>query len=103
MKFANKLGYSDIDPFEVVRVVSDKCLEIREMDADRDPAFKPEFVVGGFAGHCLNQRDQLWIIKSCDDAPVRRIRLNKRGDWKDAHGGRYALGDEPIKFYDYNF
>ncbi|MDA1136421.1 MAG: hypothetical protein O2916_09290 [Proteobacteria bacterium] len=28
-KFANHLGYSDINPYEVERVVSEKCVEIR--------------------------------------------------------------------------
>lgn len=41
MKFANRLGYSDVEPFEVVRVVSDKCLEIRGMEAELDPSWKP--------------------------------------------------------------
>lgn len=37
MQYANKLGYSDINPYEVIRVVSAKCLEVREMEAVRVP------------------------------------------------------------------
>lgn len=102
-QYANKLGYSDVEPFEVVRVVSEKCLEVREMDAEIDPAWKPEWVVGGFAGQCVNQRSQKWIIASNPANPVRRIRLQKSGDWKAASGERFALSGMPIKFYDYNF
>jgi hypothetical protein len=102
-KFANRLGYSDVEPFEVVRVVSDKCLEVRAMDAELDPAWKPEWVVGGFAGQCINQGQQKWIITSNPANPLRRIRLQKSGDWKSPCGGRFALDSRPVRFYDYNF
>ena len=101
-KFANHHGYSDIDPFEVVKVISDKTIEIREMVAERDESVELEFHVGGFSAHCSNQRDQKWHIKSDDTAPVIRIRWGKQG-WKDAHGRRFNLSHKPSKFYDYNF
>ena len=102
-KFANKIGYSDIEPFEVVRKVSDKCLEVREMDAELNPNWKPEFAIGGFSASCINQREQKWLIKSCPTAPVIRIRMQKNGQWKNPAGGRFCLADKPVKFYDYNF
>jgi len=100
--FANQIGYSDVTPYEVVRFVSDKTLEVRRMEAERDESVKLEWAVGGFAGHCINQRDQKWIITSNESNPTVRIRLGKKG-WKDAHGQRYDLNDKPIMFYDYNF
>jgi len=102
MNYANYYGYSDVKPFEVVRRVSDKTLEVRAMKAERDPTWKPDFVPGGFCGTVVNQGSQRWIITSDPSGVVRRIRLGKRG-WKDAHGGRYDLSDKPVKFYDYNF
>jgi hypothetical protein len=102
-RFANKVGYSDIEPFEVVRVVSAKCLEVREMKAELDPAWKPEWVVGGFAGRCINQSSQKWVVASDVDGRVQRIRLQKSGDWKAPSGERFTLSGMPIKFYDYNF
>lgn len=101
-KFANHFGYSDINPYEIVRVVSDKTLEIREMKAERDQSVKLEFVPGGFSAICVNDSEQKWHISSDEAAPVTRIRLGKRG-WKDAHGRRFGLNDEPVKYYDYNF
>jgi hypothetical protein len=86
----------------VVRVISEKTIEIREMDAKRDDSVKLEFIPGGFSAHCSNQRDQNWFITSNPENRVIRIRLGKKG-WKDAHGRRFALSDEPVKFYDYNF
>ena len=100
--YANHLGYTDINPFEVVRKISDKTIEIREMNAERDTSVKLEFHAGGFSAHCSNQRDQRWHITPDPDAPVIRIRLGKQG-WKDKYGRRFDLSDKPIKFYDYNF
>ncbi len=102
MKYANHLMYSDVEPYEIVRHVSGKTIEIRPMKVERDDSVKLDFHVGGFSAHCSNQRDQKWFIVSDESAPVKRIRLGKRG-WKDAHGGRYSLSDNPVKFHDYNF
>jgi hypothetical protein len=101
-KFCNRIGYSDVTPFEIVRVISDKTIEIREMDAERD--FQPEFIPGGFAGHCTNnsENEQKWIIKSNPENPIIRCRLQKNGQWKSAYG-RHTIDDKPRKFYDYNF
>ena len=103
MNYANHYGYSDVNPFEVVRVISDQTVEVREMDADRDESIKLDWAAGGFAGHCINQRDQKWRITSNEQNPVVRIRLSKTGAWKDKHGRRFGLSDQPVKFYDYNF
>lgn len=103
MNYANQYGWSDVNPFEVVKVISDKTIEVREMDAERDESVKLDWAPGGFAGHCINQRDQKWFITSNDQNPVVRIRLSKTGVWKDKHGRKYGLSDKPVKFYDYNF
>jgi len=102
MQYCNHYGYSDVNPYEVVRVISDKTMEVREMDAELDPEWKAQWAVGGFAGHCINQRDQKWIITSNPNNPVTRLRLGKNG-WKSADGRRFALDSHPIRFYDYNF
>ena len=103
MNYANFIGYSDVEPYEVIRVVSDKCLEIRAMDAEKDPAFVPEYVAGGFSAVCMNQQQQKWVITSNPANPVMRIRANKKKGWANKYGQRFALSNEPIKFYDYNF
>ena len=100
--YANQYGYSDVRPFEVIRTISEKTIEVRVMSSEKDPTWKPEWHVGGFAGHCSNQHEQKWFITSDETAPVIRIRLGKNG-WKDKGGHRYQLADEPVRFYDYNF
>lgn len=102
-KYANMHGYTDITPHEVVRVVSPKTLEIREMDAVRsNPEDNLDFSPGGFVGHHASQHRQEWTITSNENNKIFRIRLGKKG-WKDKWGNKYFLRDKPIKFYDYNF
>ncbi len=103
MQYANHIGYSDVNPFEFVKVVSDKTIEIREMDAVEDRSVKMEFVPGGFSAICTNNHDQKWTIASNPSNKVVRIRLSKKKGWRDAHGRRFQLDDAPRKFYDYNF
>lgn len=102
MKYANHYGWTDVNPYEVVKVISDKTIEVREMDAKRDESVTLNFVPGGFSAICTNDRDQKWHIVSNPANPVIRIRFGKAG-WKDAHGRKFGLSDAPHKFYDYNF
>lgn len=103
MKFANQYGWSDVYPHEIIRRVTAKAIEIRAMIAELDPAWKPEIVAGGFAGHCTNNRSQSWIIKSDKSNDIVRIRLHKDGTWRDKGGSKYRLDTHAIKFHDYNF
>ena len=102
-KYANYIGYSDVYPCEVIREVSDKTLEIRSMDAERDTSWEPITAPGGFMGHTINQQSQRWFITRNAENSVFRIRRRKDGRWYDKHSRRYSLSDEPIRFYDYNF
>jgi len=99
--FANMHGYSDIEPFEIVNIVSDKTIEIRKMNCI-EQEWDREFYAGGFHGHTANQHKQKWDIQSCEANPVVRIRKGKKG-WKDSSGSRFAIAEQPRKFYDYNF
>jgi hypothetical protein len=101
-QYANHYGYSDATPYEIVRRVSDKTIEIRAMKAERNPDWKMEFVPGGFCGTVINQHSQKWVITSDESAEVFRIRRRKYG-WKDKYGNRYQLSEKPVKFYDFNF
>lgn len=115
-KFANEIMYSDVEPYEVVRVISEKTIEIRPMKTTKLP-WDMDFRKGGFCGTVVNQSDQKWEITSDKTAPTFRIRLNRDKveynhetkkyepayTWKSAMGNRFVLADEPRKFYDYNF
>lgn len=100
--FANLVLWSDIEPFEVVRVVSDKCMEVRAMNAELSPEWSPVVVAGGFAGHCTNNNQQRWTYATNPDAPVFKIRLRKDGRWYSQYG-RHRISETPERFHDYNF
>lgn len=103
--YANFHGWSDIQPCEIVKVISDKCLEVRFMDAEQ--LHTPEdlgWIPGGFGNIATQNHDgQKWEIRSNFENPVFRIRKHKNGDWKDRGGSRHVLSEKPRKFYDYNF
>ncbi len=114
-------GYSDIAPFEVIEVSkSGKKIKCRAMKADLDPAFKPEFIPGGFSAHCVNNNEQKWIIESNPDGEIievslRSIKCNplfngglERVEKWVPVGMPAKIGERVIsagakKFYDYNF
>ena len=105
-KFCNQHLYTDVVPYEVVRVISEKTIEIREMKAV-ETNWGREFIPGGWFGHTTNQDKQKWLISSDETKPIIRARFNKPkgykyGFWRSKHG-RHHLADEPIKFYDYNY
>ena len=104
--FANRGSYTDCEPFEVVKKISDKCVEIRMMDS-KELEWEKEWVVGGFSGIMVNQNEQKWEITQNKNRPTFRIRFSnpKNGyiTWKDKYGNQYSMNDRPIKFYDYNF
>ena len=102
--FANQYGYTDIAPYEVVRVVSDKTLEVRRMDCEKDESVKLDFIVGGFSNTCTNNSEQKWLIMKNEDEKIIRIRYSKANNvWRDKGGNKFKLSDKPTKFYDYNF
>ncbi len=102
-KFANKIGYSDIEPYEIIEKRTPKKLIIRSMNTKPNPEFIPEFIPGGFSAHCTNQNEQKWFYESNNNGYTFAIRKHKSGKWKDTSGSEYRLNEYPVKFYDYNF
>jgi hypothetical protein len=84
--YANRHGYSDVEPVEILRAISAKTLDVREMKAGKN-LVELEFSPGGFVGHFHNQHKQAYEITSD----------------LDKHGQRHVLADRPRKFYDFNF
>ena len=101
-KYANLVLHTDVEPFEIVRVVSDKTIEIRKMSTELNKNWKPQIDVGGFVGHCTNNNTQKWNITSNKKNPVVRARLRKDGRFYSAYG-KHCIEDTPRKKYDYNF
>jgi hypothetical protein len=101
--YANLIGYSDVEPFEVLSLSkSGKQITIRAMRVERDPSWKPEFHAGGFVANCSNQSSQRWNISA--DESSEAIKAHKRADgyfWSAF--GKHRIEAQPRKFYDYNF
>jgi len=95
--------YSDIKAYEIVRVVSDKTLEVRQMKTQHSCA-NLEFTPGGFSGHYHNQRDQEVTYEPNPEAEVIRIR-RKQGSFEKWGLGRarFGLTTAPHAFHDFNF
>ena len=101
--FANQIGYSDIHPNEITKVISNKTIEIRTMDSELFNGWKPEVTPGGFAGHCTNNATQKWNITSNKDGFTRRVRLHKDGKWRCSGGNKYSISNKASRHHDYNF
>ena len=101
-RFAIHYGYSDINPFEILRVISKQTIEIREMNATLSNHWEPIFEASGY---CVNAKDQEWNIEPNPTGEIFRIRRSsKRGrPWRDKYGLQYSLSHKPRKYYDYNF
>ena len=100
--YANQIGYSDVNPYEVVKVISDKTMVVRAMKAEK-AEWEMDFREGGFFGRVMNQNEQKWDITPDENATPFRIRLSKNRGWRCAGGAHFEIDNKPIKFYDYNF
>ena len=101
-KYALHIGWTDVEPYEIIKHITERTIEIRRMKTERDPTWEPVAIVGGFSAHIVNNEDQRWIFSSDPERTVFRIRLGKKG-WKAAFGDKFVLAFKPRKFYDYNF
>lgn len=92
--------YTDAEACTVIKKTP-KTITIQEDTATLDPNFKPEWIAGGFAGHCTNQNEQSYTYEPNPNG--RKITAR----WSDKRGG-YVYMDKVItvgrnKFHDYNF
>ena len=99
----SQYGYSDVHAYEIIKVISDKTIEVRAMTAKHDISHLKQYA-GGFSGHVENQRNQKVTYESDSSAPVVRIRKKKNNpeSWT-SNGQRFGLTEAPYAFYDYNF
>ena len=100
-KFFAHYGYSDVHPYEVIRIVSDNTIEVRAMKTEFDFS-ECEFIAGGFSAHCPNPSAQKATITSNENAPVERIRRGKKG-WQMGKYMRFGITEKPSAHYDVNF
>jgi len=102
---ATKVMWTDRQPYEVVGFKGKKTVVLRAMDAELDPSWKPEAVVGGFSAVTVNNHSQKWVLKSNENNMTVNVRYSTskskvKGWYSD--GQRFSIG-KAVKFYDYNF
>lgn len=98
---AHVCHYSDVDPVTIIKKTA-TTLTVRFDKAERDPSWKPEWVIGGFAAHCTNNDEQKWIIEEDPNGQVEVFRWHKRSNRYENTIGE-ALIPGWMKKYDYNF
>lgn len=106
--------YTDINAYTIIKKTATTIL-LQADKATLDPNWKPEFIPGGFAGHCTNQRDQTYTYDRDPNGATIKISLrrskdengNERRRWKKAGVGTFEGGGNVYpgrrKFHDYNF
>ena len=95
--------YSDVHAYEIVKVISDKTIEIRRMSTKHDIAHLNQFP-GGFSGHTENQHNQKVTYASESNNPIIRIQRKKNNSEQWTRKGvNFGLTEAPYAFYDYNF
>jgi len=94
-KYLNQYLWTDINPIgKVIGSRGKSIVIVQKVVADKQKT-KLEWVVGGFAGHCVNQHAQKWEYELTDE--IFEIRLSKK------FLKRVGISDFPHKYYDYNF
>lgn len=97
--------WTDTTPYKVI-ARTDTTLTLQEVRVERDPEFKPNFIKGGFAGHCTNQDEQTWLYAGLGDDIVK-VRLVKSrycgSDKLWGSKGREFIANGANRKYDYNF
>jgi hypothetical protein len=97
--------YSDNTPWKVVGRTA-ATLKLQEVEVDRDPAWVPNIIPGGFAGHCTNQDQQTWLYAglSSRTVTVRLVKSRfKRDEKMWGSNGRSFIANGARSKYDYNF
>lgn len=81
-----------------------KRMVIQRDKATLNPNFKPEFVIGGFSAHCLNQEEQSYTYER--DPAGEKFTCNwseKHGCWRSGVDASFRISRGRHEFYDYNF
>jgi hypothetical protein len=106
--------WTDCEAYTIIKRTA-TTMTLREDKATRSPNFKPEFVAGGFAGHCVNQNEQSYTYEPNLTGPTTKVSLrrwtdeegNERRLWKKVGVGKFERGGNVYpgrsKFHDYNF
>lgn len=105
LNYANRLGYSDVYPFEIIKRNTANKITVRSMKhSENKNKHLLKFHVGGFAANCSNQEMQEYDYFSDEEGEIIELRYSKKtGQWKSKYDERFSISEKPRYFYDYNF
>lgn len=92
--------YSDAHAGTIIKKTK-LSITVQRDKATLDPNFKPEIVVGGFAGHCTNQNEQTYSYERDENGTIETFRWSKKYNRYQNKSVNVYKGRH--EFYDYNF
>ena len=95
--------WTDTRPYTVIERKG-KRIKLQEANAKLDPTWKPEVAIGGFVGHCKNNREQRWIITENPEGTITEGYLGSDNEWYEkGTNRRNTIEKGYVKFHDYNY
>ena len=104
--YLNEILYSDVNPYEVVEMITPNKWIVRELDATLKPKAKRDiqesFCPGGFVGHVDNGYQE-WDIRVNEKNPLITVFRGRKTRYFKIGGMPMSMTLSPIKIYDFNF
>lgn len=104
--YLNEILHSDVNPYEVVEMITPNKWVVRELDATLKPEarknIQESFCPGGFAGHVDNDYQE-WDIRVNENNPLITVYRGKKNKYFKIGSMPMSMTLSPIKIYDFNF
>lgn len=104
--YLNEILHSDINPYEVVEMITPNKWVIRKLDTTLNPEAKKKiqdiFCPGGFAGHVDNDCQE-WYISVNENNPLITVFRGRKNKHFKIGSMPMSMSHSPIKIYDFNF
>lgn len=104
--YLNEILYSDVNPYEVVEMITPNKWVVRALDATLKPEAKKDiqdsFCPGGFVGH-LDNDYQEWDIHVNEKNPLITVFRGRKNKYFKIGSMPMSMTLSPIKIYDFNF
>ena len=104
--YLNEILYSDINPYEVVEMITPNKWVIRKLDTTLKPEAKKKmqdsFCPGGFVGHVDNDCQE-WDISVNENNPLITVFRGRKNKHFKIGSMPMSMSHSPIKIYDFNF
>jgi hypothetical protein len=96
-KYINRSLWSDVNPVGKIIAIKSKTKVIIQPVEAGENLVKMEYIPGGFAGHCVNQREQKYEFSEFGEpfeASLSNTSMRQQF---------WYISEAPRKYYDYNF